>query len=473
MSDLAVEQDEAPIDLAEETLLPNQLRFNNITATLTGGPDQSDEALEQTTQVSLEISGCANLNLGKVEISNLNGSVRPLDVIEYLQEERETDSLISPKQLQKCLDTAERYGGKIRSNLGRNPRQIANGYTHKCKTGPEREDIVSRWSISRSSKTCIEETKNNATDDHFSWVDINTAAGNRLDSLEAIEEYLDKKRSGTEEEGKELKELPPLEDHIFLDLRVLSAEMNETEVNRHKLYVLLGNDSVMTIHDGELDIIKTVADNFKEDKYSSSSREHNKIGTGFVFARILNEAVTRNEKTLRELETTTEFIHRELEEDGPLSNDQFMQDMPSLERTSRYIMRKLRDSLRVFGQLREALDGDRLKGVFGQMNDHRARQKIADLENQVSILADRAKDLEARVQEVEDYHRVLLEQRSSEIQKKIAIVEAVTLPAIVALSVIDVLPNFLEFTQASVTTMIVGTLFTVGLLARARFSRWM
>ncbi len=211
----------------------------------------------------------------------------------------------------------------------------------------------------------------------------------------------------------------------------------DCKVERQKLFILIGKDNLITIHDQALDCLEHLEQQIKQVK----PKNQQVFGTGYFLARLMEKVVEQNELTLRQLEDTTEFILREIEVAKPDELPSILGDLLDMQRTVRYAQRKMSDEEQNFKIFETNLSAKKIKIASENLKPEQFKQKLERLGGLFQDLHERAEKLAERTKDIREYHNAQIGMNTDIINTRLALLGAVFGPIITALTFIEIIPT--------------------------------
>lgn len=453
----------------------NNLILANVCPSIIRDPDDNN-----LCRILLNFLNPEEQNNGYIRISSLTEE-QALGVLEFIflqSEFTETFEIsdkadkkyerLEPRALENILNQAKILGATVASSFGRDTKSIIKAYDYRSQVQEKREDCENVIYIDRNSHMLSENP--NTSQDNISWVDIKTTACNRLDSFEKIEAFLRSSHPDTIDKNSK---------YSLLDLRIIEPADSDCQVERHKLFILVGADRLVTIHEGESFCLELVKDKFKNGGYrnlstGSNPAENGKyktIGSGFVLARIVEKVIDDNENTLRFLENTVEQILRQIEESQHTGLDKLLQDILDMQRTARFVERKMSDAVQNFRKFTKFVDLVGLEKI-SSLDKAEVQERMHRLETSLEDLAERAKRLVERTNDVNNFHTQQISMHTDAINTKIAVLGAVLGPVLTAIGFVEILPTLVETPKYSLA-LLLGACASVGLFCMGKLKKFL
>lgn len=218
---------------------------------------------EDATSIKLLIYGSSKDVISEITIHNLNSFATPSAIIELLYNEDSTPikipypdnkngsyEMLPVNALKGIINFCKNNGATIITRLGRTTKDIVENYQKVCKLESTRTDKISELQINKDNLRILHPISEVQRLQDISWIDVDTQYANQLDNPDALEKFI------LENHPK----LLPNKDwnHTILDFRNLTVGPTDCEVERSKLMIIIGEDRIITVHDGSLDFIENV-----------------------------------------------------------------------------------------------------------------------------------------------------------------------------------------------------------------------
>lgn len=391
--------------------------------------------------------------IGNLKLVFAQNQFGPATLLEELTRFPKSDQalIFSPIELRDLISHAVKNEALIKSNLGVSAEEISHAYADAIKSLDEFPPEITV--IFKSEADPSKETQR--------WIDVKMPFPEHGSPKSYLEAALNEKLLN-DPEFKEILGVESVSELQFLDMRAFQESLaHKFQIERDKLSAFIGQDILLTLHNTE---VNALADEISE-REAVLDQPINLIE---VYTKLANRVLDENERQISRLEQISNFIYSELERNETLSRDQIKKDIPELADDLRYMKRKLKEFQQMTIELNKYAQNHKGQDIFNQQSE--IIEAVTDLQKYATSLENKVEHELQSIKDLTPSYVALTSMRGTQTQKRVAIINGVILPTLLAATVVSIVD---KFSNPLVTgSMIVAGLVSVGLIATAYIRKW-